>query len=78
MCTLLDGEGKMREIWIALCYALFPTILLGAIGILLSNVLAQGEALMCGKTVAEAALELKKAGKLPAFLCAENPRFVQP
>lgn len=31
--------------------------------ILLSNVLAQGEALMRGKTVAEAANELKKAGK---------------
>lgn len=31
--------------------------------ILLSNVLAQGEALMLGKTVAEAASELKKAGK---------------
>lgn len=39
--------------------------------ILLSNVLAQGEALMRGKTVAEAALELKKSGKTPeevAFL----------
>ncbi|MBO7097761.1 MAG: glucose-6-phosphate isomerase [Alphaproteobacteria bacterium] len=31
--------------------------------ILLSNVLAQGEALMLGKTVAEAAAELKRAGK---------------
>ena len=31
--------------------------------ILLSNVLAQGEALMQGKTVEEAALELEKAGK---------------
>ena len=31
--------------------------------ILLSNVLAQGEALMRGKTVAEAAAELKKSGK---------------
>ncbi len=33
--------------------------------ILLSNVLAQSEALMLGKTVAEAASELKKAGKTP-------------
>lgn len=31
--------------------------------ILLSNILAQGEALMQGKTVEEAALELEKAGK---------------
>lgn len=31
--------------------------------ILMANVLAQAEALMCGKTVEEAALELEKAGK---------------
>lgn len=34
--------------------------------ILLANVLAQGEALMCGKTEAEAELEMEKAGKSKA------------
>lgn len=34
--------------------------------ILVANALAQGEALMCGKTVAEAAMELSKAGKTAA------------
>ena len=27
MCTLLDGEGKFKEIWIATCYALTPLVL---------------------------------------------------
>lgn len=50
MCTLLDGEGKMREIWIAMCYALLPAILLGFVGILLSNVLTQDEAIIYSVT----------------------------
>lgn len=51
------------------CDFIVPAISHNEIGnhheILLANVLAQGEALMRGKTVKEAAAELKKAGKTP-------------
>lgn len=49
------------------CDFIIPAISHNEIGdhheILVANVLAQGEALMCGKTVIEAAEELRKAGK---------------
>ena len=44
--TLIDGEGTMRDIWIAAAYSLTPWILLGFLGILLSNVLSLDEAMI--------------------------------
>ena len=40
---LVDGEGKLKEIIMANCYAFTPMILLFIPSTLLSNVLAQGE-----------------------------------
>ncbi len=44
--TLIDGEGTMRDIWIATAYSLTPWILLGGIGILVSNVLSLDESMI--------------------------------
>lgn len=43
LCTLLDGEGKMREIFVHSVYALVPYIATVAISIVLSNVLTLDE-----------------------------------
>ncbi len=43
LCTLLDGEGKGAEIWIASCYAFFPRALLGIPLVLVSRVLCLEE-----------------------------------
>ncbi|MDD6236816.1 MAG: Yip1 family protein [Clostridiales bacterium] len=37
VCTLMDGEGTFREIWIATCYSLLPRILGQLIMVVLSN-----------------------------------------
>lgn len=42
--TLLDGKGKMKEIFMMICYSLFPVTILGFINIALSNVLTLDEA----------------------------------
>lgn len=39
MGTFMDGEGKVREIWITTCYTLMPQVLLILPRVLLSNVL---------------------------------------
>jgi len=41
--SLMDGEGKLKDIFIATCYSLTPYIILNIIGILLSNVLLSNE-----------------------------------
>ena len=43
VCTLMDGEGKFREIWIVVCYALLPRIVGQCLVIILSNLLALNE-----------------------------------
>lgn len=43
MCTLTEGEGKLSEIWIVICYALLPSILFGFIQILISHTLSLDE-----------------------------------
>jgi len=48
MCTLTNGEGKMREIWIAMCYALLPSIVLGFIGTVVSRLLSLDEGIIYG------------------------------
>ena len=42
--TLLDGKGKMKEIFMMICYSLFPVTVFGFVNILLSNVLTLDEA----------------------------------
>ena len=42
--TLLDGKGKMKEIFMMVCYSLFPVTVFGFVNILLSNVLTLDEA----------------------------------
>lgn len=44
--TLFDGKGKLREIFMMVCYSLFPFIITGIIGIFLSNVLTLEEIAM--------------------------------
>lgn len=41
--TLFDGKGKMKDIFLMVCYSLFPLILSTAIGIILSNILTGEE-----------------------------------
>lgn len=42
--TLLDGKGKMKEIFMMICYSLFPVTMIGFLNIILSNVLTLDEA----------------------------------
>ncbi len=42
--TLLDGKGKMKEIFMMICYSLIPSVLIGYLNIALSNVLTSDEA----------------------------------
>lgn len=44
--TLIDGEGTIRDIWIATAYSMTPWILLGGIGVLISNVLSLDESII--------------------------------
>lgn len=41
--TLFDGKGKVKEIFMMLCYSLFPMICCKILGIILSNVLVLDE-----------------------------------
>ena len=43
LCTLTEGEGKFKEIWIASAYALMPYLLVSLIYVVLSNVLTGEE-----------------------------------
>lgn len=41
--TLFDGKGTMREIFMMICYCLYPFIFSNILGIILSNILSQDE-----------------------------------
>lgn len=41
--TLFDGKGNMREIFMMICYCLYPFIWATGLGILLSNILTEDE-----------------------------------
>src|SRR5690606_6694949 len=41
--TLFDGKGKMREIYMMVCYALFPMLWTETIGLIFSNYITADE-----------------------------------
>ena len=43
-CTLMDGKGKLKEIWVSASYALMPYIFLGMIRVGLTHALGASEA----------------------------------
>lgn len=44
--TLMNGKGKMSEIFMMGCYSYFPTIICGIIGVIASNFVTEDEALL--------------------------------
>lgn len=42
--TLMDGKGKMKEIFMMLCYSFFPVMLIGFLNIIISNYVTEDEA----------------------------------
>ncbi len=42
--TLFDGKGKMKEIFMMVCYSLFPLIVSKIVGMLFSNIISSEEA----------------------------------
>ncbi len=44
--TLMNGKGKMSEIFMMGCYSYFPTIVCGIIGVIASNFVTEDEALL--------------------------------
>lgn len=42
--TLMDGKGKMKEIFMMICYSFFPVMLIGFFNIILSNFVTEDEA----------------------------------
>lgn len=42
--TLMDGKGKMKEIFMMICYSFFPVMLIGFLNIVLSNFVTEDEA----------------------------------
>lgn len=43
-CTLMDGKGRMKEIWVAGAYAMMPYVLLGILRVGLTHTMVSGEA----------------------------------
>lgn len=41
--TLMDGKGKMKEIFMMICYSFFPIMLIGFFNILVSNFVTEDE-----------------------------------
>lgn len=48
VCTLLGGIGKLKEIYIVICYSLIPAILAYVLKLVLSNVLVKDESTFVG------------------------------
>lgn len=45
-CTLFDGEGKFKEIWVTTAYALLPMLIFEPFSILFSNIASTDEAVL--------------------------------
>ncbi len=48
LCTLLDGEGRLIDIYISTCYCLIPLVAIRFIEIVCSNLLTQDEYVFVG------------------------------
>ena len=46
VCTLFDGEGSFREIWLMTCYSILPYVILQPMIVLFSNVLSIDETVL--------------------------------
>lgn len=46
ICVLMDGKGKLREIFIVTCYSMLPLIVKNFLGAILSNILVPDEAIL--------------------------------
>lgn len=51
LCTLLDGEGRVIDIYIATCYCLLPLVFARIIEIFASNILTESEYVFVGMIV---------------------------
>jgi hypothetical protein len=45
-CTLFDGEGKFKEIWVTTAYALLPMLIFEPFVIIFSNIASTDEAIL--------------------------------
>ncbi len=45
-CTLFDGEGKFKEIWVTTAYALLPMLIFEPFSIIFSNIASTDEAVL--------------------------------
>lgn len=48
LCTLLDGEGRLVDIYIATCYSLIPLVAIKFVEVICSNVLTADEYVFVG------------------------------
>jgi hypothetical protein len=48
VCTLFDGDGKYRDIWIISSYSLLPYVILSFLSVALSNVVTIDEGIFVG------------------------------
>lgn len=46
ICVLMDGKGKLREIFIVTCYSMLPLIVKNFLSVILSNILVPDEAIL--------------------------------
>jgi len=46
ICTLFDGEGTFKEIWIATCYSMLPIVMIQIPAIFLSNIFVLSESMI--------------------------------
>ena len=51
LCTLLDGEGRVIDIYIATCYCLIPIVIARVLETICSNVLTDTEYVFVGMVV---------------------------
>lgn len=48
LCTLLDGEGRLIDIYISTCYCLIPLVVIRIVEVITSNILTSGEYVFVG------------------------------
>lgn len=48
LCTLLDGEGRLIDIYISTCYCLIPLVVIRIVEVITSNILTSSEYVFVG------------------------------